>query len=56
MTYNLKSVRVETFKSGPRAGQTKPITLPKGAIPCGIVSGYVLRLYYLVPVRGGDTA
>jgi hypothetical protein len=44
----LESVRVETFKSGPRAGQRKPIKLPKGAIPVSVVSSYGLTLYYLV--------
>lgn len=49
--YDLKSVRVTEFKSGPRAGEQKPITLPKGAIPCGVVSGYSLRIFYLVPAE-----
>lgn len=30
--------------------QKKPISLPKGAIPCGVVSGFGLTVYYLVPV------
>jgi len=49
--YDLKSVSVSEFKSGPRAGEQKPISLPKDAIPCGVVSGYSLRLFYLVPVE-----
>ena len=53
MRYELHSVRIEEFKSGPRAGQRKPVTLPKDAIPCGIDSGYFLRLFYLVPIQGG---
>ena len=59
MRYDLESVRVDEFKSGPREGQRKPVSLPKGAIPVGVVSGYGLRLFYLVPVastsqRGGE--
>lgn len=50
-TYDLKSVRIGEFKSGPRAGEQKPLKLPKGAIPCGVVSGFCLRLFYLVPVE-----
>lgn len=50
-TYDLKSMRVEEFKSGPREGQQKPIKLPTDAIPVGVVSGYSLRLFYLVPVE-----
>jgi hypothetical protein len=53
--YDLKDVTVEQFKTGPREGQRKPISLPKGAIPCGVVSGFGLRLFYLVPT-GGDQA
>lgn len=49
MKYDLQSVRIEEFKSGPREGQKKPVSLPKDAIPCGVVSGYGLTLYYLVP-------
>lgn len=55
MRYDLKEVRVEDFKSGPREGQRKPISLPKGAIPCGVVSGFGLRLFYLIPA-GSDEA
>lgn len=54
MKYDVQSVRVETFKSGPRAGERKPITLPKGAIPCGVVSGMSLWVYYLVPARSSE--
>lgn len=50
MKYDLVSVRVEVFNSGPRAGKRKPISLPKGAIPVGVTSGMSLFLYYLVPV------
>lgn len=50
MKYNLKSVRVTEFKSGPLEGEKRPISLPKDAIPCGVVSGMGLTLYYLVPV------
>jgi hypothetical protein len=49
--YDLKDVRVEEFKSGPREGERKPIALPKGAIPVGVVSGFGLRFFYLVPVE-----
>lgn len=49
MKYDVRSVAVKQFKSGPRAGQQKPITLPKDAIPLGVVSGFNLRVYYLVP-------
>lgn len=52
MIYDLQSVRVEVFKSGPREGQRKPVTLPRGAIPCGVASGYGLTVYYLVPRQG----
>jgi hypothetical protein len=50
-TYDLKSVRVEEFKSGPREGERKPIKLPKDAIPVGVSSSFSLWLYYLVPVE-----
>ncbi len=49
--YDLKSVAVESFKSGARAGERKPIQLPAGAVPCAVVSGYGLTLYYLVPAE-----
>jgi hypothetical protein len=49
--YDLKSVRVEEFKSGPREGQRKPINLPKDAIPLGITSSFALHVYYLVPAE-----
>lgn len=49
MRYELRDVNVEVFKSGPREGQRKPITLPKNAIPCGVVSGWSVRLFYLIP-------
>lgn len=49
MRYDLESVAIEKFKSGPHEGQRKPVTLPKGAIPAGVVSGFGLTLYYLVP-------
>lgn len=51
VAYEVKSVRVTEFKNGPRAGQQKPIRLPKDAIPLGVTSGYSLRVYYLVPVK-----
>lgn len=47
--YDLKSVTVKTFDHGKLAGQRKAIQLPAGAVPCGVVSGYDLKLYYLVP-------
>lgn len=49
MQYDLKSVHVEEFKSGPREGQRKPISLPDGAIPIGVGSGFGLTVYYLLP-------
>lgn len=48
--YELKSLQIETFKSGPRQGQRKPFKLPADAIPCGVVSGFGLSLDYLIPV------
>lgn len=53
--YDLKSVAVETYESGDKAGQRKPIRLPAGAIPCGVVSGYGLTVYYLVPAAGAGS-
>jgi hypothetical protein len=53
MRYDVKSVRVEEFKSGPRQGQRKPITLPKDATPVSVVRGYGLTLYYIVPTTSG---
>lgn len=47
--YHVESVPLETFKSGPKTGKPKPIKLPSNAIPLGVVSGYHLRVYYLVP-------
>lgn len=47
--YDLQSVPVKKFEHGKRAGERKPIQLPAGAVPCGVVSGYDLTLYYLVP-------
>jgi hypothetical protein len=52
--YELKSVKVEAFESGKRAGERKPISLPAGAIPCGVVSGFGLTLYYLVPAAASE--
>lgn len=49
--YDLISVSIQEFKSGPREGERKPVNLPKGAIPIGVTSGFALRLHYLVPTE-----
>jgi hypothetical protein len=47
-------VRVETYQSGPRAGERKPVKLPENAIPLGVwtrESDGALMLDYVVPVE-----
>lgn len=48
-TYDVKSVTVEAYVHGPRAGQQKPIRIPDDAQIIGVVSGFNLRVYYIVP-------